>query len=182
MAAKESAKTHPSDAPVITYGGRIHLHGSVRAQVGWPTAAGSLEIIVELIEPGWVELHLLTGVGVEQRIRAVRQWAQAQDPARSQAAEDLFHVVNYDPRDGRLQMPPAALAFLGVFPREPEEEIEARSGTVVATPRKRRPLARYGGQQLYVQAADNSITVMSLERRNARFQALLDELPPELRG
>jgi hypothetical protein len=183
MSPKESAKPYPCDAPLIADGGRVKLLGDVRTWAEWPAGTASYEIIVELIEPGWVELHIRARA--DHRLQKAREWVQglpaAQRGTRAQGVEDIFQEATFDPEDGRLQIPPAVLAFLGVFPAPSEGDEKINPGATAAMPRKRKPLARYGGQQLFVQANDNSITVMSMARRLARFQALDEELPPDLR-
>lgn len=176
---KSLPKEYPSDAPVVQDGGRIKLLADVRARAGWPTG-GSYPIIVELIEQGWVELH--TRDQKEARVARARRWAESsgKPPVSTdnlQGVDDVFQHAIFDPNDGRFQIPPSVLPYLNVRPKDSDvEEEPANGGSKRGGKKKRKPLARYGGQQVYVQAGEAWITVMSLERRNQRTDQVLKDL------
>jgi hypothetical protein len=92
-----------------------------------------------------------------------------------QAVDDLLQEVSFNPDDGRIALPTAVLAFLGIQPKIGEPETGIRDLHDVGK-KKKKTLARYGGQQIFLQANENAITVMSIERRLARVDALRSEL------
>jgi len=172
----------PSDVPVVQDGGRIKLAGDIRTRVGWPTGEVSYGIIVELIEPGWVEFHI--GEWVKGKVARARRWAAAGKAPRStynlQAVDDVFQEVTFDPKDGRFPIPGPVLAYLGVHPKESDGEPEPGNGGLRGAGKKKgKANSRYGGQQLFVQASERSVTVMSLERRRRRVEQVLEDLPTD---
>lgn len=172
MAANSNPSYHAyiADAPTIADGGRVKLAGTIRARAGWPTGGESYPIIIELIDPGWIELHLADQV--KDRVADARELVlktastSSQKITMLQAVDDIFQELTFLPSDGRVELPRAVLAFLGVHPKPQEGATEKRGD-------------RYGGQQLYVQAAERAITVMSLARRESRVEKMREDLPPQ---
>jgi hypothetical protein len=134
-----------------------------------------------LIEPGWIELQLMSRMA--DRLATVRAWPHQSDLGspeklyRRQAVDDVFQEVSFNPNDGRISLPPAVLAFLSVHPQPPESKTKAKEMYDGQKSEGKRTALRYGGQQVFVQASENSITILSLVRRLVRSANVRDELP-----
>jgi hypothetical protein len=87
-----------------------------------------------------------------------------------QGVDEIWTPLTFNPSDGRLELPANLLAFLGVHPQAKESR-NSVTGTK-KTPRG----TRYGGQQVYLQAGDGYLTLMSLARANARTEEMLEML------
>jgi hypothetical protein len=161
-----------SDAPMVGDGGRVTIASRLRTRAGWPKE-GVLEIIVELIGPGWAELHLESQVAHRlQRARSLpdRTEGDAKEKARlRQGVDEVWTPLTFNPSDGRLELPANILAYLGVHPQAHEPR------SMVTSEGKPRG-TRYGGQQVHLQAGDGYITLRSLVSATERNEDILERL------
>lgn len=181
MSASSKSTIHQhlgADAPMVGDGGRVTLAKGIRTRAGWP-AERRLEIVVELIAPGWVELHLETHV--TERLQRARSLPDRDDGDKRQKArlrqgvDDIWTPLTYNPSDSRIELPANVLAYLGIHP----QPHQARSA-VTNEEKTRGP--RYGGQQVYAQAGEGYITLMSLARATQRAEEMLERLKDDAEG